>query len=490
MKKLVLLVILQFAINSSAQAPQITWQKCFGSATADVVNSFQPTSDGGYIMAERIGGYGYYDYYIIKTDIDGIVIWEKSFGGDGDDQAYSVGQTADGGYIVAGSGRSTPVVNGTFAGIWILKLDNLGNQQWQSYMDVGAIPKSIQQTTDGGYILAGNRTFSGRGSDFYIVKLDNLGSVVWRKNYGGAAEDYANCIKQTPDGGYIVAGQVYSGDGDVTNPHGNPDCWVLKLDSLGNLEWQKTYGGAGTESFNSIELTTDGGYIAAGFSNLNSGDVSGVYGNPDFWIVKLNSIGTIQWQKAYGGDNFDKAISVKLTVDGGYLVTGSTNSANSGYISGHHGSGLDVWVVKINSLGLFQWQKTLGGTSDDSGCNAIQNPDGSYIIAGSTYSNDGDVLGNHGSVDVWLVKLNSNLNTNAFSNKEFKVFPNPVKNILNIQNENNQTIDKITVTDIMGKIVFNQNKGDSINVQTLQQGMYIIQISSEGNLYSDKFIKE
>lgn len=493
MKKVVFIVAFAFTqLISYGQAPGIAWQECIGNLGGEVPNSMQPTADGGFIIAGRWGSYTLYNYYIIKVDSAGTVEWERSFGGDGDDQAYSIAQTADGGYIVAGSGRATPVVTGTFKGIWILKLDALGNQQWQTFMDVGAAPKRIQQTLDGGYILAGNKSFTARGSDFYIVKLNNVGSVIWTKNYGGAAEDYANDIKQTSDGGYIVAGQVYSSDGDVTGNHGNTDVWILKLDAQGLIEWKKTYGGTGVESANSIALTNDGGYVFAGFSNRNSGDVSGVYGNPDFWIVKINSTGTLLWQKAFGGDNFDEAYSIKPTIDGGYIVAGDTNSNNSGYIAGHHGIGLDFWIVKINATGVFQWQKALGGTSDDSANNVIQNNDGSYLITGVTYSNNGDVQTNPGVSLNWLVKLNPEvLQTESFDKNNVSIFPNPTKQFLNIQNPNNQSLEKVMVFDITGKIIKEEVENlYQINVQDLQKGLYFIQIQWQGKTITQKFIKE
>ena len=495
LKRLFLLAAIFCNVILMAQAPAVAWQKCIGTTGTEVVKSFQRTADGGYIMAGTIGTYGYYNYYIVKLDASGTVQWEKSIGDESDDQALSIKQTTDGGYIVLGDSRRTYSSLGTYRGFWIIKLDASGEQQWETAIGGGGLGMTentydIQLTTDGGYVFTGIKAFTGKGQDFYIAKLNSTGAIIWQKNYGGPADDYVNSIRQTTDGGYVVAGQTYSNSGDVTGQHGNGDFWIIKLNALGELEWQKALGGTGVDFASTIELTADGGYIAAGFASSNSGDVSGVYGNADFWIVKLSATGTIQWQKAYGGDNADKVSSIKPTLDGGYIVAGRTNSNNSGYITGHHGSGLDVWIVKINSLGVFQWQKTLGGFSDDTASEIIQNSDGSYTIAGITFSNDGDVSGNHGSADIWLVNLFPEvLASETFNEKTAVIYPNPVTNILKIQIPG--TIQKIVIFDTTGKKIAEQNSdSNQVDVAGLQRGMYTIRIQTSGKMITQKFIKE
>ena len=224
-----------------------------------------------------------------------------------------------------------------------------------------------------------------------------------KKTIGGTESDYAYSFKPTPDGGYIAAGYTYSHDGDVSGNHGDADAWVVKINSTGGIQWQKTLGGSNEEIARSIQLTTDGGYIIAAATKSDNGDVSGNHGGADAWIVKLNSNGGIQWQKTLGGTNEEIARSIQLTTDGGYIIAGSAKS-NDGDVIGNHG-GQDTWVVKLNDSGTILWQKSMGGTANDF-ANSIQlTSDGGFIVAGQAISTNGDINGNHGATDAWVIKL-------------------------------------------------------------------------------------
>ena len=266
---------------------------------------------------------------------------------------------------------------------------------------------SVQQTSDGGYIMTGS-TFSNDGDisgnhggvDCWVAKLDNAGSIQWKKCFGGSNGESPAAIHQTNDGGYVFAANVGSNDGDVSGNHGGGDCWIVKLDNTGSMDWQKCYGGSSTDVVRSIKQTIDGGYILAGSTQSNDGDVSGIHGitNPlDYWVVKVDSSGTMQWQKCLGGSTMDEAWDIYPTNDGGYIMAGNSYS-NDGDVSGNHGLGTglnDYWIVKMDSSGSIQWQKCLGGTGNDEANSIQQTTDGGYIIAGVTKSNDGDVSGFH-----------------------------------------------------------------------------------------------
>ncbi len=200
-------------------------------------------------------------------------------------------------------------------------------------------------------------------------------------------------------------GGTFSNDGDVSGNHGIVDSWIVKLNSSGDIIWQKCFGGTDDDVAFSIQQTSDGGFIVAGYTSSNDGDVSGNHGGGDYWVVKLDSSGTIQWQKCLGGTDNDEAKSIQQTSDGGYIVAGETWS-NDGDVSGNHGNS-DYWVVKLNSSGDIEWQKCLGGTVKDIAKTIQQTSDGGFIVAGYTNSNDGDVSGIHGDYyDFWVVKLN------------------------------------------------------------------------------------
>ncbi len=235
--------------------------------------------------------------------------------------------------------------------------------------------------------------------------------IEWSKCYGGYDYDAANDIIQTDDGGYLVTGKTMSLTGDVVGLHddfgaGN-DVWLIKLDSLGTLEWQRCLGGSIDEYGYSIEKTFDGGYIIGGTASSDDYDVTGrAYGiNEDYWFIKIDSAGSIQWQKCYGGSNEDVLSHIIQTRDSGYIASGYTWSTDGDVTGGH---GMDYWIVKIDSVGSLQWENALGGWQKDQAGEVIENSNGHFIITGAAYSNDIDVSGNHGFQDVWLVELDQN----------------------------------------------------------------------------------
>jgi hypothetical protein len=295
------------------------------------------------------------------------IIWQRSLGGTTNNVAWSVQQTTDGGYVVSGSLFFWNITT-TGYGLWdpncgIVKLDANGNITWQISLGGGMEEhgKSIQQTSDGGYIVAGPSNAMGHNFsyNYWIVKLDANGNIAWQKTLGGTGYDVANSIQQTSDGGYIVAGLITSIDGDVTGNHGEEDAWIVKLDANGNIVWQKSLGGSGFDRIYSIQQTVDGGYIAAGNSSSIDGDLTGINNIGTYWIVKLDANGNITWQKKLGGSGSDGANSIQQTADGGYIVAGVSDS-NDGDVTGNHGD-YDYWIVRLDANGLIVWQKSLGG---------------------------------------------------------------------------------------------------------------------------------
>ena len=251
--------------------------------------------------------------------------------------------------------------------------------------------RSIRQTNDGGYIVGGsiNGEFgSGFGTeDMWVVKLNPAGTIQWQKVLGGNGREKSFNIYQTTDGGYISTGYTTSNNsGDVGRNHGGYDVWVVKLNSDGNIQWQKVFGGTGDDSGFSIQQASDGGYILTGITDSdNSGDVGRNHGGYDVWVVKLNSDGNIQWQEVLGGTNNDSGFSIQQTMMGEYILTGITDSDNNGDVGSNHG-GYDVWVVKLNPGGFIEWQKVLGGYDDTSDSGIQLSPDGEFILTGITDS--------------------------------------------------------------------------------------------------------
>ena len=426
--------------------PDIDWQMALGGSRIDIGQSIQTTADGGYILVGNtnssdgnISGYhegtfGCYetcfsqivcDYFpdglIVKLNSSGAIEWQKAVGGSGADNLLSVQPTADGGYIASGltysnDGDVSGYHGGNEADAWVVKFNSIGTIEWQKVLGGSTgcdFANAVLPTPEGGYIIVGHTDshdgdlISTQGErDVWVVKLNNTGTIEWQSLLGGSANDYAYSLLATTDGGYVAAGYSYSNDGDVSGNHGDSDAWVVKFNNSGTIQWQKSLGGSKEDIARSIQLTKDGGYIVAGSTKSNDGDVSGFHSlsnDADAWIVKLNSGGDIQWQKTMGGSNEDIARSIQPTPDGGYIFTGSAIS-NNGDVYGNHGI-QDVWIVKLDSTGSIQWQKSMGGNNVDF-ANAIQvSTDGSYIVAGQTSSYNDDVTGHHGSTDVWVVKL-------------------------------------------------------------------------------------
>jgi hypothetical protein len=214
-------------------------------------------------------------------------------------------------------------------------------------------------------------------------------------------------IRQMSDGGYIAGGYTWSNDGDVSGNHGSIDGWVVKLNSLGSIVWQKCLGGTDFDYVNSIQQTSDGGYIVAAKTLSNNGNATNNHGEQDGWILKLNSSGSIAWQKTLGGSLWDETTEVQQTANGGYIAVGRSNS-NDGNVSGNHGQD-DCWILRLSKTGAIVWQQSLGGSGKDYGYSIEQTKDSGYIIAGSTTSRDGDLNRGLGKADYWIIKLSNGL---------------------------------------------------------------------------------
>jgi uncharacterized delta-60 repeat protein len=371
---------------------------------------------------------------VVAAELAPEIEWQNFLGGSDTDEAYSIQQTSDGGYIIAGfsnsndgdvSGNHDDEIDWTYGALtydfWVVKLYANGNIDWQSCLGGSEDDEaySIQQTSDGGYIVAGKSssidgdvTGNHGDSDFWVVKLDTNGHIDWQSCLGGSGTDEAHSIQQTSDGGYIVAGFSNSNDGNVSGNHGDSDFWVVKLDSNGHIDWQSCLGGSGPDEAYSIQQTSDGGYIVAGKTLSIDGDVSGNHGSSDFWVVKLDSNGHIDWQSCFGGSGPDEAYSIQQTSDGGYIVAGYSCS-NDGNVTGNHIDGgeywtYDYWVVKLDASGHIDWQSSLGGYDFDIAYSIQETSDGGYIVAGETAGDGGDVTDLLGGI--WVVKLDASGN--------------------------------------------------------------------------------
>lgn len=344
---------------------EIVWEKTYGGIRGEAGYTIDKTLDGGYILGgvsviyDSIitGNYGLLDVWIVKINSKGDIEWENNFGSPDYDYCYNLHQTRDLGYIMAGF-RSLDDMGNDSTDAWIMKLNNSGDIEWQKIFNGSKndYAPSIQETNDGGFIYMVNSSsedgdFIGNygGSDIWVVKSNAKGEIIWKKNYGGSNFDWGNSILQTKDGGYIISGRTCSNDIDVTENNGEDNAWIFKLDSIGNIEWKKNYGGSKSDYFKSIYPTNDKGYIIVGGSNSNDGDLSNNNGDRDYWIVKIEQTGTIKWQKNFGGSADDLAWDVLQTNDGGYIISGKTES-NDGDVINFKGE-QDFWIIKLSPEG-------------------------------------------------------------------------------------------------------------------------------------------
>lgn len=367
MKRISLLLIFALVLlaNSAPAPAQSTWLRSYDLPGTDVPTSVHQTSDGGFIISIQTDsvGAGSFDFWILKLAADGSTVWQKTYGGSGLEYDPSVEQTSDGGYIVAGFTSSPPAIG--LYDLFLLKLGAAGNVEWNMLYDNGTgvdYYGTVRQTTDGGYILAGTTDGSNSDTQIWALKLNASGAIVWQKSYGGSLNEYFADIRQTTDGGYIVAG-VSNSFGTAEN-----DYWILKLASDGAVQWQKTYLTNDSETASAVKQTADGGYVVAGYAYFSQSAF-----DDDIRILKLNSAGNIEWLKEYGEECNacdERALALLELPGGGYLVGGSSNSDN-------------VDLLKLDSNGNRVW-----GKADPTNLNPIldldQTADGAFVVVGGT----------------------------------------------------------------------------------------------------------
>ncbi len=380
-----LIAFLSITVGNAAteNTPTEEWNKTYGGMHFDYATYVQQLSDGGYIMTGRTNSFdnSSFDAWLIKTESNGTEEWNRTFGGISIDEGWSVQETKpDSGYIIAGHTGSFGAGNGD---AWLIKTYTNGTEEWNRTFGGkdSDYALSVQQTSEGGYIVAGNIFPDGASApDVWLIKTNENGSEEWNKTYGGTDYDSANSVQQTtPDGGYIMAGSTRSFCATCQ------DVWLIKTDVNGTEEWNRTYGDLYFDYGISVQQTSDGGYIVAGTKGVTGPNAG------DFWLIKTNENGTEEWNRTYGGIKPDYASSVQQTSDGGYIVAGDTYSFGA-----DNGS---AWLIKTDTNGVEEWNKTFGGISSDKASSVQQTSDGGYIVAGDTYSFGAD----NGSA--WLVKV-------------------------------------------------------------------------------------
>ncbi|WP_299533855.1 hypothetical protein [Ulvibacterium sp.] len=412
---------------------EIDWIRNFGGSGEDTPRTLVATLDGGYAIlgyTNSIDGdltnrtLEVNDYWLLKLDVDGNLQWSKTYGGSMDDRGQSVVQTMDGGYAITGYAMSSDgdgTKNEGFHDNWIVKLDATGNIEWERSYGFSGHDHSydLVQTSDGGYFFIGflditaaradgyeekSRFLTRHGvGEFWGTKIDAQGNIEWRRYFGGSNNDRAHAVVQADDGGFVMAGFSESDDFDISNTKGSYDFWVLKIDSQGDLVWERSFGGTGIEVSQDIVKTNDGNYVVTGHTFSTDTDISKNNGEADIWLIKIDDSGNLLWEKTFGGSQFDAAENVSLAQDGGFIISGNSKSLDTD-VNSNNGEN-DIWVIKTDAKGILTWQENYGGAGLDFGFDALQNQDGSILLVGEMEELDFQGLQSKGKTDLVLIKI-------------------------------------------------------------------------------------
>lgn len=440
-----------------------TWTKKIDLGGLDLLYSIQQTKDLGFIAAGRTNGFGAggLDILLIKLDYNGAILWTKAFGGTNDETINSIKQTLDGGFIAVGNTFSFGYGLNDF---YIVKTDSNGNIIWNKSIGGSGNENaySVVQTVDSNYVIVGFTSTIGAGDkDVFITKLSNNGNIIWMKSLGGVGDDRANSIQNTYDNGFIISG--------VTDSFGagNYDFYLIKIDSVGNNLFQKTFGGVGNDWSYCVQQTSDFGYILAGYT-LSFGA-----GNSDYYVIKTDTSGNIKWAKTYGGSMNDYSTNIKQTSDYGFAVLGYGQSFGAG--------NYDFYIVKTDSIG--------NGLCNQNIPNTITYSVSSIINNVNLTTSSGGMLSSHIPIINSGVSINTlckNTGVNVNDNKKINVmfYPNPLINTSIIKIENNENIKyDLYIFNIQGQLVNmieNILSGDLVlKEKRLVKGLYIFKLISE-----------
>jgi len=408
MKTLMIVCLASLPALLFAQPPDSLWSRVFGGAGNDECTSILQTADSGYILGGWTGSFGAggIDVWTVRTNANGDGVWSRTFGGSGEDACYSVAPAADGSYLLVGDTRS---FGAGYYDYWLVKVGESSDSIWSRTFGGSGLDRcsSIGRTSDNGYLLGGNTISFGAGNtDFWLVKTDATGEGLFSHTYGGHEYDECYAVKQTSDGGCVLAGYTESFGAGIT------DFWLVKTNANGDSSWSRTFGGSQLDVCLSVEQTSGGGYILTGYT------FSFGAGGADFWLVKTDANGNQLWSRTFGGSDDDRCNSVHQTADGGYILGGYTESFGAG--------STDFWLVKTDANGTELWNRTFGGSGDDLCHAVIRTTDGGYMLAGYTTSFGA------GARDFWMVKTGPDpanatdeLLTLVPSSPALSAFPNP-----------------------------------------------------------------
>ncbi len=519
------LFLISFSFVWSQNIP-IEWQNTIGAISGDVPYSIIPTDDGGCIVSggsvspagfdKSEDSFGDFDYWVVKLDASGSIEWDNTIGGNATDNPRSLRTTPDGGYIIVG--RSISGVGfdksevSIFFDYWVVKLDAKGVIEWDNTIQAEAsedTPTVVELTLDGGYIVGGfsdsNAGFdktedTNGGNDMWILKLNSSGDILWQNTIGGSESDRIDAIAALADGSFLLAGSSSSGiSGDKTVPAiGGGDIWLVKIDENGVVISDHVIGGPDYDQPNSIYQTVDGGFIigANSYSDAGGDKSEDAIGVNDYWIIKVDAALNIEWENTIGGSATEYIGHAAPTVDGGYLIAGSSQSDVSGDKTEPLMGAADIWMVKLDANGNVVYDESIGGESVDS-CFRMEfglTNSGFFMAANSLSGVSGDKTEPQiGNSDYWVMKLNGFLGVDEFAiQHKIIAYPNPVQDKVYFSAQNGPLPQKVIVYDLLGNKVKEEPLADSsMTMAGLNTGIYFLEcIASNGATQRIKIIKE
>lgn len=430
-----LLVILSCNNDDSSSTPpsegEVNLVKTYGGTKNDSGQSVVATLDGGYAVlgftqsndediSDKLNES--FDYWVLKFNAENELQWQKTYGGSADERGSDIIQTQDGGYAILGfsfSDDGDVTDNAGLQDYWLAKLDTSGNISWQKSFGYQGADSGISviQTHDQGYLITGvlDVTASGgegntsrnsnrhAGGDYWALKLNASGNIEWSKYFGGNFTDTPQSVIQTEDNGFIIVGSSDSIDTDISNNIGAYDFWVVRISATGNLVWEKSYGGDQIDEARAIVKSNDGNYIIAGDTRSSNNDISNNIGAADLWLIKISPGGNLLWEKTIGGTNFDVARAMVKTQDNSFLLTGSSRSDDFD-VKENKGQN-DAWALKVDDEGNLKWETTIGGSNIDFGYDIAELNDTTIVLVGDSTSSDGDLIENKGFTDLLIVRI-------------------------------------------------------------------------------------
>lgn len=524
-------VILIFLFSYRCHSQDILWEKSFGGKQSEYLLDVVPTADYGFLLAgsslsDKSGnkdnkGQGDLDYWLWKMSERGDIDWQKQLGGSGTDMLQTAAGTIDGGFILGGTSDSKKsgdkMVDGFGADdYWIIKLDATGSEQWQQTIggESQELLHVVIQTKDGGYLVAGSSSSSAQKSeaipqnlyvktaehygnlDYWIVKLSRNGKLEWQKSFGGEYADVLKSAVQTADGGYLIGGtsnSPISGNKTVDN-FGMNDYWILKLDKNGVIEWQNGFGGSKDDELSQILLTADNSYLLAGhsFSGTDGNKSKSNREGSDLWLVKIDQNSTILWQETYHMGKQDFLMSIVENKDTTLLIGAHAKSEITLRQKQNREGINDYTIIKLKENGEELWRKSVGGSGEDILRKAVETRDGGYVLAGTSSSKvSGERNSSIGMNDFWVVKLKDKDKVPPTKNI-IEAIPNPANDYTNIIIGYDLEEGTASLYDLAGRQISSfpiHDRTVPIELTGLPEGIYVVNIKTNMGNDSVKVIK-